>query len=218
METLQINTHHNVAADYELAWSGAELYIFFGLYILPSWLYWLLTEWLLKGQTIGKVALGIRVVKVNGAAPGFFDFMLRWLLVPLDYGSYGTVALVSILATRKNQRLGDLLAGTVVIKAAKKTAGDVRRSMLFQHIEADYQPTYREARSLTVAELQLIKRALQAYDRNYHIKPIEKLARRISNRLQVEPESSPRKFLRTLVKDYQFFQSDQEKPANTTRI
>ena len=78
--------------------------------------YFILLEWLLNGQTPGKRLLHIRVIKQGGYALRFFDTLLRNLLrvvdfLPLFYG----VGLTSLLFTRDSQRLGDLVAGTLVV-------------------------------------------------------------------------------------------------------
>jgi uncharacterized RDD family membrane protein YckC len=78
--------------------------------------YFILLEWLLNGQTPGKRLLHIRVIKQGGYALRFFDTLLRNLLrvvdfLPLFYG----VGLTSLLLTRDSQRLGDLVAGTLVV-------------------------------------------------------------------------------------------------------
>ena len=78
--------------------------------------YFILLEWLLNGQTPGKRMLHIRVIKQGGYALRFFDTLLRNLLrvvdfLPLFYG----VGLTSLLLTRDSQRLGDLVAGTLVV-------------------------------------------------------------------------------------------------------
>jgi uncharacterized RDD family membrane protein YckC len=78
--------------------------------------YFIAFEWLLNGQTPGKRMLHVRVIKQGGYSLRFFDTLLRNLLrvidfLPLFYG----VGLTSLLLTRDSQRLGDLLAGTLVV-------------------------------------------------------------------------------------------------------
>jgi uncharacterized RDD family membrane protein YckC len=78
--------------------------------------YFIILEWLMNGQTPGKRLLHIRAIKQGGYALRFFDTLLRNLLrtidfLPLFYG----VGLTSILFTRDSQRLGDLVAGTLVV-------------------------------------------------------------------------------------------------------
>ncbi len=78
--------------------------------------YFIFLEWLMNGQTPGKRLLHIRVIKRGGYALRFFDTLVRNLLrvvdfLPLFYG----VGLTSLLFTRESQRLGDLVAGTLVV-------------------------------------------------------------------------------------------------------
>jgi uncharacterized RDD family membrane protein YckC len=95
---------------------------FFALYNL----YFILLEWLLNGQTPGKRLLHIRVIKQGGYSLRFFDTLLRNLLrvvdfLPLFYG----VGLTSLLLTRDSQRLGDLVAGTLVVYQEPVQAGSL---------------------------------------------------------------------------------------------
>jgi uncharacterized RDD family membrane protein YckC len=78
--------------------------------------YFILLEWLWNGQTPGKRMVHIRVIKQGGYALRFFDTLSRNLLrvvdfLPLFYG----VGLTSLLLTRDSQRVGDLVAGTLVV-------------------------------------------------------------------------------------------------------
>ncbi|CAN5560389.1 MAG: RDD family protein [Rubrobacter sp.] len=70
------------------------------------------------GQTLGKMALGIKVVRESdGLAPGTRAAVLRTLMRIVDsIGSY-LVAFVVALVSDKNQRLGDMVAKTVVVRA-----------------------------------------------------------------------------------------------------
>lgn len=67
----------NNVFDYESYDMWMFLLVFFVL--LPVVLYKPLTETLFKGQTLGKMMLGIRVVKVNGENAKFKDYFTRWL-------------------------------------------------------------------------------------------------------------------------------------------
>ena len=70
------------------------------------------------GQTLGKMALGIKVVREDdGRAPGTRAAVLRTLMRIVDsIGSYA-VAFVVALVSGKNQRLGDMVAKTLVVRA-----------------------------------------------------------------------------------------------------
>jgi len=82
-------------------------------------MYYLILEGF-TGMTVGKLALRIQVVDENGRAPGFIKSLIRFVTRifetnPLLMG--GLPAGIAVLATRKNQRLGDLGASTYVVRS-----------------------------------------------------------------------------------------------------
>src|SRR5690349_23802341 len=75
-----------------------------------------------NGQTVGKMALGLRVRTREGTPVRFRHAVIRASLGLVEfYMTFGVVAVLSILFTRDHQRLGDLAAGTVVMR--ERTAG-----------------------------------------------------------------------------------------------
>lgn len=85
--------------------------------------YFAIFETLLRGRTPGKAALGLRVVTVEGAPIGFRHAAIRGALQLVELvATVGGAAVVSILLTARAQRLGDLAAGTVVLRERGGTA------------------------------------------------------------------------------------------------
>jgi len=85
-----------------------------------QWGYFNIFEWLWNGQTPGKRLLHLRVIKVDGSPVSGVDVLLRNLSRPIDtLGPMGLLGLVMIFASRKAQRLGDLMARTLVIHETK---------------------------------------------------------------------------------------------------
>ena len=79
--------------------------------------YFALFETIWRGQTPGKRVTGIRVVRENGLPLRFRDALLRNLFRIVDnLPSNGLAGLISFFATRHQQRIGDLVAGTVVVR------------------------------------------------------------------------------------------------------
>ena len=78
--------------------------------------YCVLIEWSL-GQTLGKMLLGIKVVREDtGGVPGVKAAAIRTVLRIVDgIGSY-LVGFIAVLASHKNQRLGDMAAHTLVVR------------------------------------------------------------------------------------------------------
>jgi uncharacterized RDD family membrane protein YckC len=86
-------------------------------------------EVLSGGRTPGKRWTGLRVVRSGGEPVGFVTSAIRNLLRPVDFlPSAYLVGIASILATKRNQRLGDLAAGTVVARAPRRGARPVTRT------------------------------------------------------------------------------------------
>lgn len=86
------------------------------VYFLLFWGYFSLFEAFRNGQTPGKRAMKIRVIKDSGRQITFFEALARNLLRVVDAlpGMY-LVGAISILLTKQNQRLGDLVADTIVV-------------------------------------------------------------------------------------------------------
>lgn len=94
---------------YLLAALGLVSFVCFNAYFIVFELLW-------AGQSPGKRIVGLRVVKTGGYALRFPDSLLRNLLRAVDFLPifYG-VGLTSLLLTRHCQRLGDIVAGTLVV-------------------------------------------------------------------------------------------------------
>lgn len=77
-----------------------------------------LLEALWRGQTVGKRVLGLRVVTTEGAPVRFRHTAVRALLAVVDFAlpPVGVTATLSALLSRRGQRLGDLFAGTIVLR------------------------------------------------------------------------------------------------------
>ncbi|KRG81186.1 membrane protein [Stenotrophomonas daejeonensis] len=92
---------------------GRGLYL--GLMFLMFWAYPIVLEaW--HGRTLGKRALGLRVVARDGAPLGWMPAIVRNLLRTVDMLPFGyALGLVACLCDRHGRRLGDLVAGTLVV-------------------------------------------------------------------------------------------------------
>ena len=97
--------------------AGLAAASFFLLTFIVLWGYPTVMETLWRGRTIGKAALGLRVITVEGAPVRFRHAAIRATLGTVDFLlTSGAGAVISVLVTRRSQRLGDLVAGTVVLR------------------------------------------------------------------------------------------------------
>jgi uncharacterized RDD family membrane protein YckC len=108
----------------EASLSGFSTGVLLVVYFALEWFYFVVFEALWSGRTPGKRALGIRVVKEGGWSLHAGDALLRNLLRAADFlpGLYALGILVMGF-DRKFRRLGDLVAGTVVVIEDRATVG-----------------------------------------------------------------------------------------------
>ena len=98
-----------------VGWLGAA-FIYVAVFLIFLG-YTPLFETFWRGRTPGKAALGLRVVTSEGAPVRFRHAAIRGALGLVDFWLLtGGVAVLAILLTRRNQRLGDLVAGTLVLR------------------------------------------------------------------------------------------------------
>lgn len=89
----------------------------FVIWFLVDWGYMVLLEVVWNGQTIGKRAMGLRVIQDTGVRVGVYQSLLRNLVRPLDkLPVFYLVGGAAALASASQQRFGDFLAGTIVVR------------------------------------------------------------------------------------------------------
>lgn len=171
--------------------------------VAPAMFYSLLCEYFMDGQTLGKRFMRIRVVMVDGAAPTLGAILLRWVFLVVDMYFY-CLGVIVIICTRRNQRLGDLAAGTMVIRNPRK---DQMRLSLdeFYYASPDYTPVYPEVQQLSLGQADVISRMLN--DRKvYSDEQVHRLAQKIEQFLDISNhQQTDTDFLQTVLHDYQYY-------------
>ena len=233
MKTIEINTAQNVTIQYELASFGnraaaffIDLIVLFGLIsclnifflqlgsstvfmyliLLPVMLFYtLFSEILLDGQTIGKKAMGIKVVKLNGDPATAFDYLIRWAFRFLDiWVSAGSIAAMLISSSTYNQRLGCLLSGTTVIKKSSTRTFTLKDILSIQSIQ-NHIPSFPSVVQLSEQDMLFVKKVLERnkrYKNESHRELLEKLADKIADIIGVNVQRDKEKFLKTILADY----------------
>lgn len=122
--------------------------------------YFFLSELLLRGQTLGKRFLGIRVAKVDGFSLDVLSIFLRNIIRFVDSPLTG-LWLVALFSTR-TQRVGDLLAGTIVIDESKKELSPIREKLSgIGAADAMFQFDHAKLGKIEPSEFQKIEIILQ---------------------------------------------------------
>ncbi len=167
--------------------------------VMPAFFYHLILEITQNGQSIGKKIMNIKVVKLDGSQANIGSYLLRWLIWPVDTFFYGGIAILCITIGGKGQRLGDMAAGTTVIKLKK--SGFLQTHTLTD-LNEDYKPVFTNADELTPDYVDLIQKAIQAKLEMLDDHPVIAIAAKIRQKLEITTDLPDLKFLHTILKDY----------------
>jgi uncharacterized RDD family membrane protein YckC len=117
------------------------------------WGYYAAFEIFWQGQTPGKRWAGIRVIKESGRPINAFEAITRNLMRVVDFfpGFYG-FGVVTMMLNRKNRRLGDFVAGTIVVHETSE-----REPPVFFNTPDSTQFSFPQATKLTLQEVELIE-------------------------------------------------------------
>jgi len=186
-------------------WKYYEYFIY--LIIAPLLLFYtLVSEILLDGQTVGKRAIGLKVVKLNGDPATPFDYVIRWAFRFIDiWMSAGSVAALLVSASSYNQRLGGLLSGTTVIRK-NATRNFFLKDILKIHTRDAYEPAYPQVIKLSEQDMLFVKKVMERarhYKNDAHQKALEQLAIKIASLLEINNiPKNKMEFLRNILADY----------------
>ncbi|HJU46438.1 MAG TPA: RDD family protein, partial [Chitinophagaceae bacterium] len=126
---------------------------------LPILFYDLVSEVVMNGQSVGKRIMHIKVISLNGARPTLGQYMNRWLFRLVDFSLTGGVcALITVAASLRKQRLGDMVAGTTLIKTRPATT--IEQTIYAPMPVADHNVTFPEVIRLTDKDMQLVKEVI----------------------------------------------------------
>jgi uncharacterized RDD family membrane protein YckC len=181
-------------------WQAIAIFVVFCI----NWGYHATFEALWKGQTPGKRWAGIRVIKDSGRPINAFEAIARNLVRYVDFlpAFYG-VGVITMLLNAKHRRLGDYVAGTLVVHESSD-----REAALFFNTPEKTDLAFHQAAHLTLQEAELIETFLA---RRLDIPPEvrrlngQRIADMISTRLGITPESRPtdnENFLEVIVREF----------------
>jgi uncharacterized RDD family membrane protein YckC len=183
-------------------WSQMAVFLVF---YLPVIFYSLLFETLLDGQTPGKRILKIKVVKIDGYQASLSDFVIRWIFRIVDLNMMsGVVALITIITSPKNQRLGDMTAGTSVITL--KNNVNINHTIL-EDLKQDYVPTYPSVIKLSDNDARIIKDTFKTAKKSKDYKTLIKLRSKIVEVIELKEikHNKDHEFIDVILKDYNYY-------------
>ncbi len=190
---------------------------------IPMLFYSLLTEVLMNGQTLGKKIMQIRVISLEGGEPTLGQFMLRWITKFFEWpflfgyiyavsvaiffyamitGFLGIAVVIIILSTKKNQRLGDIAAGTVIVDA--KSFMSIHDTIFVNINTNNYKVSHPEVMRLSDNDINTIKTVLTQARKNHNHDICMRVEYKIKEVLKIESKLSSIDFLEKLLEDYNF--------------
>jgi uncharacterized RDD family membrane protein YckC len=180
-----------------IPYSAFAVYFFYSLCFENLW----------NGQTPGKRIMSIRVRREDGSTPVFMDYLIRWIFrIPDIVVSAGTLAFLMVSASQKKQRLGDLLAGTVVVMDDRKVQMPLSRILSIKDQE-DYSPNYPLVTRLKETDVVTLKELVTRAHAHPKHEVYQKLAAETANRMKeileiTETPASNLKFLKDIVREF----------------
>ncbi len=173
--------------------------------LLPIAMYHLLFEVMANGQSVGKMVMKIRVVRTDGTQPTLGNFLIRWLMRIVEFTVFRGLALLAFLIIGKGQRLGDLFAGTTVIRTRRRLS---LQDTVINEVDPSYTPSYPQVRNLTHRDVEVIKEALVFGQKNKNYLILAEAFLKVQQVLGIEDISiSHIQFLETVVKDFNYYRA-----------
>ena len=172
------------------------------LLFLPVTFYSLLCETFLNGQSVGKRVMGIKVISLNGNPASFGQYLIRWLfrLIDLWIGSF-VLAVIMIAVTEKHQRIGDIVAGTTLVKTRPRTA--FQQTLYTPVADINYVVNYPEVTQLNDSDMQLIKEVLISVQKSGNTPLAIQTMQKIEAVLNIKSHhANPINFLYAVLSDY----------------
>ena len=184
---------------------GGDIFSFIPLiiYVVGFVFYDLLCEIFMNGQSIGKRIMRIKVISLDGAQPSIGQYLIRWVFRIVDFTiTQWLGALISVAVTENKQRIGDIVAGTTLIKTMPRTQ--------FQHIafhpsEEEYTPVLNGVEQLTDRDIELIHEVLNTFYKTRNQDLIYQVASKVYQIIGTDAyskELNEVEFLQTVIKDY----------------
>ncbi len=170
-------------------------------------LYPLILEILLNGQTIGKLIMRIRVVRLDGNRANNFDYFLRWVVGIVElFLFFGLIALFTSIINKNGQRLGDIVANTCLIDLNPKL--DLSQT-IFAEVSESYKIRFPEVYKLSDRDINIVKDNFTSALRSNNYDILLKLTRKLEEIMDVKSDGLGNiDFIQVVIKDHYHFHKD----------
>lgn len=186
---------------------------------LPLLFYHLFCEVATNGRSVGKIAMNCKVISADGGQPSLGQYLIRWVFRLIDFPYWIAFAvmlgvmpwwtmplsfagLACVIMTPHSQRIGDIVAGTLLIDLRKNTSW---QDTVFTELEESYQPRYPQVMQLSDRDINTLKTIITTVKKNDDHQLALRISDRIKSKTKMESDESPLDFLETLLKDYNYY-------------
>jgi uncharacterized RDD family membrane protein YckC len=190
---------------------------------MPMLLYSLVSEVMMHGQTVGKKLMNIRVISLDGGEPELSQFIIRWMFKAFEWpfffgytvltresivvyvlitGFLGIIVVIIIAVTKRNQRLGDLAANTVVVNT--KSMFSVQDTVFMEIQQNDYVVSFPGVLKLSDRDINTIKNVINQFYKNHNTHTCARVAFKVQEVLKIQTDLYPIDFLEKLLADYNY--------------
>lgn len=170
----------------------------------PAVFYSLLLETFFEGQTLGKRFIKTKVVKIDGYQASFGDYLIRWIMRLVDiYSNSALVGVISIISSKKAQRLGDMAAGTAIITL--KNNYSISSTILVE-ISDTYNPVFPSVVKFSDNDMRIIKNTFITARTKMDHDTLLKLRTKIEQVAEIQNHfKTDIEFIQTVLKDYNYY-------------
>ena len=183
--------------------NNAFSYIPIIVYAVGFVFYDLLCEIFMNGQSVGKRLLRIKVISLDGAQPSIGQYLIRWVFRIIDFAlTQWLAALIAVAITENKQRIGDIVAGTTLIKTTPRTQLE---HIAFHPTIEEYIPVFKGVEQLTDRDIELVHEVLNTYYKTGNYNLIYQTTSKVSLHIGLNGSTgglSEQAFLETVIKDY----------------
>jgi len=172
------------------------------IYVIPYFLYHLIMEALFNGQSVGKKLMRIKVITLEGGEPSLSQYVIRWLFRLIDIGLFFMPAFFSVILSSRSQRIGDIVAGTIMIDTSANTSW---QDTIFTEIETTYKPRYAQVMQLSDKDINTLKSIISAVRKRNDYELAHRISERIQSKLNIQAQEDSLEFLQRLLKDYNYY-------------
>jgi uncharacterized RDD family membrane protein YckC len=188
--------------------TNTEIVVYILFCALPVSLYYLFFEITMNGQSPGKMALGLKVRSMNGAKPSISQHLIRWVfrLIETPWGFFflnGAIPIISMVRSRYDQRLGDVVAGTIVVNTKNKSS--IQDTIYRDMSELNYEPHFPQILRLSDRDMNKIKVLMDQAIKSGNQDLVARVATRVKEVLVIETDMDPFQFLETVLNDYNYY-------------